>query len=167
MVKGQEGESQTRTPRNQDRQSFAGRNAATEGRKKMSQWMGRCGPGKPVDFAVLQESALAMAQATLENALASSGITRSELAQRMNRPRSFITRMMSGSHNLTIKTYALALAACDLEPRFEYAPLQWGWSQEAVVENACEVVPTYGGGQFNDDDCVRIVIELPIAAMAP
>jgi transcriptional regulator with XRE-family HTH domain len=135
----------------------------------MSQWVGRSGPKqKSVDFAVLQESALAMAQATLENALASSGITRSELAERMSRPRSFVSRMMSGSHNLTIKTYALALAACGMEPQFAYTPIQWGWAQEApVIERVCDVVPTEGGQFNNDDDHVCIVIELPIAAMAP
>lgn len=135
----------------------------------MSQWAGHNGQKKPVDFAVLQESALAIAQATLENALASSGITRSELAEKMSRPRSFISRMMSGSHNLTIKTFALALAACGFEPRFAYTPIQWGWAQNATtVESACEVaLPTPEGGQFNDYDRVRMVIELPITAIAP
>jgi len=128
--------------------------------------MGRKGQKKPVDFAILQESALAMAQATLENALTSSGITRSQLAEKMSRPRSFISKMMSGSHNLTIKTFALALAACEFEPRFAYVPIQWGWAQDAtVIDSVCEVVPTEGG-QFNGDDCVRMVIELPISAMA-
>jgi hypothetical protein len=131
-----------------------------------SQWTGTNGQKRPVDFEVLQESALAIAQATLENALESSGITRSELAKKMNRPRSFISRMMSGSHNLTIKTFALALAACGLEPRFAFTPIQWGWAQNpTAVESACEVVPTEGG-QFNGHGCARMVSDLPITAMA-
>ena len=90
-------------------------------------------PKMPVDLEVLQESALAMAQATLQNAMDASGLTRSELADRMSRPRSYLSRMMSGSHNLTIKTFARALAACGFEAKFEFTPIQWGWAQSTGV----------------------------------
>ncbi len=88
---------------------------------------------KDVDFEILQESALAMAQATIQNALTDSGMSRADLAKNMDRPRSFVTRMMSGSHNLTVKTLALALAASGFEIKFDYTPLNWGWAAADIT----------------------------------
>ena len=67
---------------------------------------------------LLQEGALAQAQATMQRAFDASGLTKKQLASRMNRPVTFVTRMLEGDHNLTVKTFAVALAACDLEVRF-------------------------------------------------
>jgi len=80
-----------------------------------------------VDIEVLEESALAMAQSTIQNAINESGISRAELARRMDRNRSFVSRMLSGSHNLTIKTMARSMAACGFEVRFEPIRLDWSW----------------------------------------
>ena len=46
--------------------------------------------------------------------------------------RSGITRMLSGSHNLTIKTMAKVLAVCGHEVRFEAVPIVWN---SATVRN--------------------------------
>lgn len=83
-----------------------------------------------VDPEVLEETALAMAQATIQNAINQTDINRAELARKMNRPRSFVSRMLSGRHNLTIKTMARALAACGLEVRFSTTPVEWNWDTQ-------------------------------------
>ncbi len=93
----------------------------------MSEWIA-INPGDP-DHEVLSESALAMAQATIQNAMSRSGISKSELARRMERPRSFISRMLSGSHNLTVKTMARAMAACGHEVEFGMTPIRWHWAE--------------------------------------
>jgi transcriptional regulator with XRE-family HTH domain len=93
----------------------------------MSQWfVGVRKEFEKNDLRVVEETALAMAQATMSNAIAASGISRAELARRMECPRSAVTRMLSGGHNLTVKTMSRAMAACGFEPRFGYEPLQWG-----------------------------------------
>ena len=79
------------------------------------------------DLDILEEAALAMAQATVQNAINRSGISRAELARRLSRPRSFVSKMLTGSHNLTIKTMARALAACGEQVRFGSEPLKWNW----------------------------------------
>jgi len=122
------------------------------------------GDTKPVDYRIVQETALAMAQATIQNALNRSGLKRSDLAEKMGRPRSFISRMLRGNHNLTIKTFALALAACGFEPSFGYLPLQWGFTTEEPVAVACESVPT-GGGQFLGN-ALSVPREVPAFAIA-
>jgi transcriptional regulator with XRE-family HTH domain len=75
------------------------------------------------DLEILEEGALAMAQSTIQNAINLSEITRAELARRLGRPRSFISRMLRGDHNLTIKTMARTLLACGYEVRFSIEPL--------------------------------------------
>jgi hypothetical protein len=81
------------------------------------------------DLEILEEAALAMAQATIQNALTRSGLSRAEFARRLNRPRSFVSRMLSGDHNLTLRTMARALLVCGYEVRFGSEPLNWHWPQ--------------------------------------
>ena len=73
------------------------------------------------DVEILEESALAAAQSTIQAAMNRHGMTKSKLADAMGRPRSFVSRMMSGGHNLTVKILARALAACDAELEFRAA----------------------------------------------
>ena len=95
------------------------------------------------DIEVIEESALAMAQSTIQNAINESGITRTELARRMDRDKSFISRVLSGSHNLTIKTMARSLAACGFEVRFQPIRLQSTWVD--VPEPQVNVAPANAG----------------------
>lgn len=97
------------------------------------------------DFEVLSESALAMAQATIQNAMDKSKISRATLARKMDTPRSFISRMLSGSHNLTIKTMARALAACGYEIAFSLTPVRWYWTSDEPQSIKCNTVPAPEG----------------------
>lgn len=94
----------------------------------MTQWIKYM--GSQIDAEVLEESALAMAQSTIQKAIKQAGISRADLARNMSCNRSFISRMLSGSHNLTIKTMARALASCGFEVRFERVPTVWNWATE-------------------------------------
>jgi hypothetical protein len=87
---------------------------------------------------VLEEMALAMAQSTICGAMQASQTSRAVLAERMSRPRSFVTRMLGGAHNLTIKTMAKALAGCGYELRFSFAPIE-STSTKLVQEPEPEV----------------------------
>lgn len=95
----------------------------------MNPWLTKTTRFCEPDLDVLEEAALAMAQATIQNAITQSGISRAELARRLQRPRSFISRMLKGDHNLTVKTMARALAACGREVRFGSEPLDWRWPE--------------------------------------
>lgn len=103
-----------------------------------------CGREDP-DLEVLSESALAMAQATMQNAIDQSRISRATLARRMDAPRSFVTRMLSGSHNLTIKTMARCLAACGYELDFGLTPVRWNWLPVKPEPNELVTVPSSEG----------------------
>lgn len=107
------------------------------------QWVA-CGREDP-DLEVLSESALAMAQAVMQNAMDQSAISRATLARRMDRPRSFITRMLSGNHNLTIKTMARCLAACGYEIQFGLTPIRWNWLATEPTPVTCNTVPSLEG----------------------
>lgn len=85
------------------------------------------------DVDVVVESSLAMAQATLQKAMRERGLRNADLAKLLNRPRPFISRIMSGSHNLTVKTLARVLAVCGYELNWEYRPVRWGWVKEPIT----------------------------------
>src|SRR5207237_7652257 len=78
----------------------------------------------PPDTELIEETALAMAQGTIQNAITAAQIKRADLAAQMGRPRSFVSRMLKGDHNLTIKTFARALAACGFEQLMYYLLFQ-------------------------------------------
>ena len=96
------------------------------------------------DIEVLEEAALAMAQSVIQNAIDESGVTRAEMARRMDRDRSFVSRMLSGSHNLTVKTMARSLAACGFEVRFERVPITSNWIEAPVLVNKKEAARSRG-----------------------
>lgn len=118
-------------------------------------WM-RSTTRSDVDIGILEEAALAMAQATIQNAMDDTGVSKSELARRMGCDRSFVTRMLSGSHNLTIKTMAKSMAVCGFEVRFEPIPIQWNW-----VEPPCPVeeeLPAFAGSTMPAEEISDIVV---------
>jgi transcriptional regulator with XRE-family HTH domain len=95
-----------------------------------------------VDVDVIVESSLAMAQATIQKAMKEGNVRNADLAERLGRPRSFISKMLSGSHNLTVKTLARALAVCGYELTWQYQSIQWGWVKEPVVIHSVEEIET-------------------------
>ena len=88
----------------------------------------------PVDLDVLQETALSMAQSTIQNAMDEAGLKPAQLAKRMGQHRSFVSRMLNSRQNLTIKTMSLALAGCGYRLYFSYKPLRSGWSATAETK---------------------------------
>jgi transcriptional regulator with XRE-family HTH domain len=114
----------------------------------------------PIDIGVLEESALAMAQSTIQNVIIESRISKSDLARRMEIGRSGITRILTGSHNLTIRTMAKALAVCGREVRFEAVPIVWNW--QSVPQPSGEALPASAGSttctQFSQSDWMQMVL---------
>jgi hypothetical protein len=98
-----------------------------------------------VDLDVLQESALAIAQATIQNAMDESGLKPSTLAEKMGRKRPFVSRMLRGNYNMTIKTFALALGACGYRVKLGYGPLVWRWMSDTPVTAPVTSVPASAG----------------------
>ena len=98
-----------------------------------------------VDIGVLEEAALARAQSTIQNVMDEAKVSQADLARRMHCNRSFISRMLSGSHNLTIKTMARSLASCGYEVRFEPVRIVWNWVEPPVTIEVEEEVPANAG----------------------
>ena len=101
-----------------------------------------------------------MAQSTIQKAINESGVSRSDLARRMQCHRSFVSRMLTGSHNLTVKTMARSLAACGFEVRFEAVPIEWTWANPpALIED--EVPADAGTTMFT---VVAVTVVVPALA---
>jgi transcriptional regulator with XRE-family HTH domain len=113
-----------------------------------------------VDLDIVEESALAMAQSTIQNAITKSGINRAEMARRMNCNRSYISRMLSGSHNLTVKTMARSMAVCGFEVQFQPVPLQWNWVEPPREHE--EVEPANAGSTvlFQEKNPVELALAI-------
>ncbi len=97
------------------------------------------------DLELAEDIALLCAQATIQNCLDEARLSRAELAERMGASRSFVTRIMKGTHNLTIRTFARALSAAGFELSFNHKPqgaMKWG--TEPTKE------PSQPFGQIND-----------------
>jgi hypothetical protein len=86
--------------------------------------MNNCGD---FDLDQMEEIALAMAQAEIEDAVNCSGLKYSQVAEKAGRPRSFISKILRGNHNLTIRTMARNDAACGYELRFGRQPVLAAW----------------------------------------
>ena len=111
-------------------------------------WIAQDPPGAfaAVDLEILQESALAIAQSTIQNAMDERGLKPSMLAERMGKKRSFVSRMLRGDHNMTIKTFALALGACGYRAKFGYGALSWKWLTDSPQTTIAEPpVPAAAG----------------------
>jgi transcriptional regulator with XRE-family HTH domain len=122
----------------------------------MNYWVQSSTWDDSVDIEVLEESALAMAQSTIQNAINESGISRSDLARRMQCHRSFVSRMLTGNHNLTVKTMARSMAACGFEVRFKAVPIEWTWG--SLPSNAEEEVPANAGTTKLTEGAVVVVV---------
>ena len=113
----------------------------------MSHWVRHI--GSEIDVGVLEESALACGQSTIQNAINQAGISKAVLARKMNCHRSFVSRMLSGNHNLTIKTMSRALAACGFEVRFQQVPISWNWKDNTPSVPAERQLPAYAGSTMS------------------
>ena len=97
-----------------------------------------------VDLDIVEETALAMAQSAIQTAIDKSGISRTEMARRMKCNRSLVSRLLSGSHNLTVKTMARSMAVCGFEVRFEPVAFEWNWGELPTPQKK-DVVPANAG----------------------
>ncbi len=111
----------------------------------IERWVTRHEPHK-INLRILEESALALAQSTIYSAMEAAGFSRSDLARELNRPRSFVTRLLKGDHNLTVKTLSRVLAGCGFELEIQAVPLRWSWSDETYEQHSLDLeVPPTGG----------------------
>jgi transcriptional regulator with XRE-family HTH domain len=130
----------------------------------MSHWTKLGGLDQKIDVEILEESALAQAQSTIQNAITQSGVSRAELARRMIRNRSYVSQILGGGHNLTVKTMARALAACGCEVRFHHVPISWHWREEesAIPVRDETELPACAGSTMPIEKSMGIV--LPVEA---
>jgi transcriptional regulator with XRE-family HTH domain len=71
-----------------------------------------------VDLDVMAESAVAIAQARIHDAMKDAGISRAELARRLDINRAFITKLFRSDYSMTVRTFARVMAACGYQTDF-------------------------------------------------
>lgn len=65
------------------------------------------------DRLLAQERLILAAQETICEAMEQESVTRSELARRIGKTRGYVTQLLSGKRNLTMRTYADLMHALD------------------------------------------------------
>lgn len=90
----------------------------------------------------LEEMTIAMAQYEIQSAMDATGLRKSDLAEKLGKPRSFVSRILRGDHNLTIRTMARVFGACGFEMRFKRVPVASSWT--VSPPEYCETTVTRG-----------------------
>lgn len=79
----------------------------------------RSGRGDRYEQLLRQERLILDVTELLAGALEDSGMTRAELARRLGRTPGFVSQVLGGGRNLTLRTIADIAAALSLRPSFE------------------------------------------------
>ena len=77
--------------------------------------------GEAYERLLRQERLILEVTEALAGALEDSGVTRAELARRLERTPGFVTQVLGGGRNLTLRTIADIAAALSLQPSFSLA----------------------------------------------
>jgi hypothetical protein len=98
------------------------------------------------DLDQYEEIAIATAQSDMESVIAQSGLQRTDIAEIMGRPKSFISKIMNGGHNLTIRTMARLFASCGFELRFGRTAVVQRWGHITLSVEPSNAVPAAPSG---------------------
>ena len=77
--------------------------------------------GEAYERLLRQERLILEVTEALAGALDDSGVTRAELARRLGRTPGFVSQVLGGGRNLTLRTIADIAAALSLQPSFSLA----------------------------------------------
>lgn len=117
--------------------------------------------GKAYERMLLQERLILDVTERLSEVLLETGITKAELARRLDRTPGFVSQVLGGGRNLTLRTIADVAAALSHRPSFELAlevesvsdaarweDESWGWTPPAAkadqvgrFSESCERLP--------------------------
>ena len=78
--------------------------------------------GESYDRLVRQEELILDVTERLTEALQETGVTKAELARRLGRTPGFVSQVLGGGRNLTLRTIADIAVALDLRPAFKLSP---------------------------------------------
>ena len=89
--------------------------------------------GKKYEQLLRQERLILDVTEQLAGALENSGVTRAELARRMGRTPGFVSQLLGGGRNLTLRTIADIAAALSLQPSFKLSSRRTSTTAEPWV----------------------------------
>ena len=90
--------------------------------------------GERYEQLLRQERLILDVTEQLAGALENGGVTRAELARRMGRTPGFVSQLLGGGRNLTLRTVADIAAALSLRPSFKLSSRRISAAAETVVD---------------------------------
>jgi transcriptional regulator with XRE-family HTH domain len=97
-----------------------------------------------------QERAIYRVTELIESVMQAEGITRSELAKRLGRNKGWVTQLLDGEANKTIRTVADVLAVMGREFRSSATPIRIGGIRQSVANEATIVFSDAWGTDGRD-----------------
>lgn len=83
--------------------------------------------GGPPDLLVRQEELILDVTERLTEALDNAGVTKGVLAKRLGKSPGFVSQVLGGGRNLTLRTISDIAAALSLRPMFQFASESESW----------------------------------------
>jgi len=91
--------------------------AGPDTRTVLVNWLARHAPTSEEQRAYAQERCLAAGTEAIAQSMEVAGLNRAQLAERLGKNPGYITRVLNGTHNMTLRTLGDMLWACDMEVR--------------------------------------------------
>jgi len=108
----------------------------------------------------LQERAIYEVTELLESLMGEMNITRSELARRLGKSRGWVTQLLDGEANKTIRTIADVFAVLGREYRSFSQPIQISRTSRLTSQTECSQEPGIKTIQFGQPEDRQVVISM-------
>jgi transcriptional regulator with XRE-family HTH domain len=82
------------------------------------------------------ERMVAEASDTIARLMAEQKVTKAELARKLNKSRAWVTQLLSGKANMTVRTLAEVVYALDAEVKLNSQPQSWKRAGKPIVRAA-------------------------------
>lgn len=94
--------------------------------------------GSPERARVLaQEEFIVDVSEAICEELERQGVSRNDLASKLGKSKSFVSQVLSGARNMTLRTLADIAGAIDMRPNIRLTPKQINWAGRAHLEIDC------------------------------
>jgi len=112
-----------------------------------------------------QERAIYEVTELLEATMAELSVSRADLAQRLGKTKGWVTQLLDGEANKTIRTVADAFAVLGREYHATQRPIQIG-TRSPIVTSVC-MTPVSGTSERNINPAVPTIMQFPQISRSP
>ena len=91
------------------------------------------------------EALVAEASEAIAKLMAEQNVSKADLARRLNKSRAWVTQLLSGKANMTVRTLAEVMYSLDSKVKLHAQPAAWKTAGEPAGANRRALTPSSGG----------------------